>query len=104
MEGLRKQIYFKSLVVHENEVTPEVVHHISNLVSKKLPENLEMLRLSHCKINWKTTQMLLETFTSRCYLKKLELVKANLNEFSVPILGEVIKTARQITYLDISWN
>jgi hypothetical protein len=37
-------------------------------------------------------------------LKKLELVKANLNEFSVPILGEVIKTARQITYLDISWN
>jgi hypothetical protein len=59
LEALKKQIYFKSLVVHENEVTPAVVHHISNLVSKKLPENLEMLRLSHCKMNWKTTQMLL---------------------------------------------
>jgi len=59
LEGLNGQQFFKNLLVHENEIDERCVTHISNLVLKKMPENLEMLRLSHCKMNWKTTQMLL---------------------------------------------
>jgi hypothetical protein len=40
----------------------------------------------------------------KSFLKKLDLIKANLNEFSIATLCEVIQNSRSITSLDISWN
>jgi hypothetical protein len=58
----------------------ETIVKLSELLKKRPPENLEMLRMSHCKIDWKTSLFLLETLQkSGKYLKKLELVSANLN-------------------------
>jgi Ran GTPase-activating protein (RanGAP) involved in mRNA processing and transport len=105
LTGLLKQQGFRSLAIHENEFDSDCATTISNLLKKKPNEQLEDLRLSHCRINWKTTQQLLTTLsTQRCFLRKLQLVKANLNEFSTEILGDVLRFARSITHLDISWN
>jgi len=71
---------------------------------KKFPNNLETLRLSHCKINWRTTQDLLMAVKQRSFLRQLELIKVNLNEFSIKVLVDVIKENRTLTHLDISWN
>jgi len=46
----------------------------------KMPDNLEILRISNCKIGWKVTQELLDYIKLKSYLKKLDLIKANLNE------------------------
>jgi hypothetical protein len=50
------------------------------------------------------TENLLQNFKLRCSLKRLELVKANLNEFSVVTLGAVVRKAKRLEALDISWN
>jgi hypothetical protein len=46
----------------------------------------------------------MSTIRARSFLKKLELIKANLNDNTVQVLGEVIRTNRTLTHLDISWN
>jgi len=74
-------------------------------LKKRHPENLETLRLSHCKINWQYTNKLVNSVQKNGrFLKKLELVKVNLNEFGVKSLIEAIRTNKSITHLDISWN
>lgn len=70
-------------MIRENDIDSNCVQEITNLVRKRPPENLEVLRLSHCRINWKITKELLDNLKVRSYLRKLELVKANLNEFSI---------------------
>ena len=69
-----------------------------------MPDNLEGLRISHCKMNWKVTLELMNAIKSRSFLKRLELIKVNLNEFSIKVLTEVVRTNRNIMHLDISWN
>ena len=41
---------------------------------------------------------------SRNYLRKLSLVEAGLNDFSMANLCEVVKTQKTLQALDISWN
>jgi len=91
-------------MIRENDIDGNCVQEITNLVRKRQPESLEVLRLSHCKMNWKITKQLLENLKTKSYLRKLELVKANLNEFSIADLGEVVQNARALTHLDLSWN
>ena len=37
-------------------------------------------------------------------LRKLELVKANLNDLDVPDLKKIVQEAPFLAYLDLSWN
>lgn len=40
----------------------------------------------------------------RSSLRQLSLVKAGLNEFTIPCLVEILQTHKRLAYLDISWN
>ena len=82
IDGLNKQKYFKSLIIHENELDLLSVDKLTRLFSKKRPENLESLRISHCKMNSTITKELLDNIRKRCFLRKLELVKVNLDRNS----------------------
>jgi len=104
IDALPSLSYFKSLIVHENEIDLINLPSLGVLLNKKMPENLEHLRISHCKINWRTTQELLETIKQRCFLKKLELIEIKMNGESVQLLIDIIHRSKSITSLDISWN
>ncbi len=69
-----------------------------------MPENLEYLRLSHCKMPRIAVSNLLETIRDKCFLRKLELVKIGLYGDNVEQLSNIVKQSRSITHFDISWN
>ena len=37
-------------------------------------------------------------------LSQLSLVKAGLNEFSIPVLVQFVQSSKRLTNLDVSWN
>lgn len=73
-------------------------------INRSIPHNLEELKLINCKIHASTTYQLLETLNERSYIRKLALVKANLNEASIKVLVDYIRYQRFLIDLDISWN
>jgi hypothetical protein len=81
------------------------IEHFTTILKNKAPGNLELLRISHCNVSWDVTYKILEQIKANGRnLRKLELIKANFNERSIELLGNIVKTSRSITYLDISWN
>ena len=58
LDGLFKQSFFKQLIIHDNELNEESINCLEAILKKRHPENLETLRLSHCKINWAFTNNL----------------------------------------------
>ena len=103
VDALNQQKYFKSLIIHENELNSASIEKIAKLFNKRKPENLESLRLSHCRLNTKLAQELCDSLKRRCFLRKLELVNCNLKE-NVTALCRVIETNKHIVSLDLSWN
>ena len=81
--ALRNQSYFKTLAIHDNELNSKSVDELANLLRKKVPQNLDSLRISHCKMNLHDTHHLLNTIKTRCNLKTLDLIKVNLNSESI---------------------
>lgn len=104
LEGLTSQVGLKTLVIQNNEVSLECVPHIQNLLQRARPLNLDELHLYFCRINWQVTQQLLELLKEKTLLKRLSLVKANLNGITMQTIAEILGKARSLTDLDISWN
>jgi|LakMenEpi03Aug12_release.lakeMendotaPanAssembly.Ray.scaffolds.fasta_scaffold1433665_1 hypothetical protein len=69
-----------------------------------MPYHLAELSLYHCKIGWKQTFNLLQGIKIKNQLVKLSLVRAGINEFSIPILENLVKTSKTLKDLDLSWN
>jgi hypothetical protein len=91
VDRLTSLTYFKSLIIHDNDIDLSVIPGLSALLKKKMPENLEHLRISNCKINWETSTALVTTINEKCFLKKLELVDIKMNDACVELLLEIIE-------------
>jgi len=104
IEGMAYQQLFKVLTIRDNEVDESCIQALAPVLKRKMPSNLDELHLIDCKISWKTSLALVTNLKQKCYLRKLSLVKASLNEFSIKVLGEALKQMKTLTDLDISWN
>ena len=103
-EGLCYQKEIFNLTVQGNSLNENTVEHISKLLKRKVPDNLQELHLIHVKCVWSATDALIRSIRQRNYLRKLSLIEAGLNDFSLLHLCEVVRTQKTLMSLDISWN
>ena len=75
-----------------NTIEQASVAHIVELLKRRIPDNLSELHLMHAKFNWKATEDLLRGMRQRNYLRKLSLVSASLNDYSLQNLCDVVRT------------
>jgi hypothetical protein len=69
LSTLSKQTHFKSLAIYDNALDLESITHLGAILKKKMPENLEDLKLSHIKATPAVTAQLLTLLsTQRCFL------------------------------------
>ena len=104
MEGFSTQEELHNLTVQGNAVNENTVEQIAVMLKRKMPEHLQELHLIHAKVVWRATDDLLRQIRQRSYLRKLSLVEAGLNDFSLVNLCEVVRTQKTLQSLDISWN
>jgi hypothetical protein len=95
---------FKSIIYRNNEFGIKSAEAILNLVSRRQPFHLEELRINHCKVIPKTINYLLSELNKISYLSKLSLVESNLNNESISLLCQLLKTNKHLDHVDISWN
>ena len=62
------------------------------------------LHLIEAKCRESATELLLDNMKERTYLRKLSLVRSSINDKSFKSLVGLVKTAKMLTSLDISWN
>ena len=63
------------------------------------------MHLKHCKMTAKVTYELLYSFNrTKNFIRSLSLVNVNLNGSNYRELCQLIRTARHLQELDISWN
>lgn len=103
IQGLKKLKACKKLVYRYNIFMHKSVAEIEDLLSKKLPNNLEELRIENCKIEQGVTRKLVKML-HRSSLRKLSLVNANLLEDSFEDLCLFVDDASYLQEIDVSWN
>ncbi|CDW89852.1 UNKNOWN [Stylonychia lemnae] len=103
LEGLNYVTDLKSIIYKSNEFGSKSLKMLKPLIAKSLPYHLEELRIINCKISSTTTDELLNCLYDRCFLRKLALVNANLQESGMKTLINYLQESR-LTDLDISWN
>jgi len=74
------------------------------MLKRKVPDHLQELHLIHTKAVWRATDDLVRHMRQKNYLRKLSLVEAGLNDFSLVNLCEVVRTQKTLVSLDVSWN
>lgn len=74
----------------------KAVEQISALLKRRVPNNLQELHLLHAKCVWRATDELVRSMRSRNYLRKLSLVEAGLNDFSMEHVCEVVRTQKSL--------
>lgn len=52
---------FKTLSIKDNEIDEKCVDLILNLTKRRLPDQLDHLNISFCKIGWNDTEKLLKS-------------------------------------------
>ena len=57
-----------------------------------MPDHLQELHLIHTKAVWRATDDLVKAMRQRNYLRKLSLVEAGLNDFSMANLCRIVQT------------
>ena len=95
---------FTHLIVEGNNINEQAIDVLLHLVKRKIPDNMQELHFIHAKCVWRATNELLKQMKGRNYLRKLSLVEAGLNEFSLKPLTEMVAKQKTLIYLDISWN
>ena len=103
IEGLKKLKACKKLVYRYNIFMHKSLVEIEDLLAKKLPNNLEELRIENCRIEQGVTRQLMKML-KRSSLRKLSLVNANLLEDSFEDLCQFVDDANYLQEIDVSWN
>lgn len=85
-----------NLTIQGSAINEKTVEQISNMLKRKVPDHLQELHFLHAKAVWRATDELLRNMRVRNYLRKLSLVEAGLNDFSMVHLCEVIKTSKTL--------
>ena len=73
-------------------------------MERKIPNELEELRIENCTIETTVTARLLEQINNKRYLKKLGLVNANFSVNAMKYLSLFVEHAPYLIDLDLSRN
>ena len=105
LEALVARADTRKLVVANNDVGPLSSAQIIKLLGKPQPNNLDELRLIACKAQGPVVIDVLESVREGyCYLKRLGLVKMQLNGAGVGMLIDALPSFPYLVELDLSWN
>ena len=84
--GIKKLKNFKKIVYRYNVFQQESYNALRPILAAKIPNHLEELRIENCQMSEDIVTQLLETLTTRCFLKALGLVKIGLTELNWPLM------------------
>ncbi|CDW72588.1 UNKNOWN [Stylonychia lemnae] len=104
LQGVESQDDFKQIILCRNHVGKYSTAVLSNILKRTFPKNLEDLRITNCKITSTCSANILISIKESLYLKRLSLVKANLSDYCIGLLSQVLTSSRHLIDLDISWN
>ena len=95
---------FKKIVYRYNTFHWKSLKELTNILTRKIPNQLEELRIENCKIEPSLTTALLEALNEKCYLKKLSLVNANFTVEAFNYLCDFVRESYYLEEIDLSWN
>ena len=95
----------RKLVIANNEIGPRSVEQLLSLLQKPLSQCLHDLKLVGCKTQGPAIMKLLERVRDgNSNLKKLGLVRMQLNAACVGVLIDALPSFPYLVELDLSWN
>ena len=103
-QGLQNLFQLKSVTLRHVSLGAQFVEQLKGIFAKFFPNNVDELRIENCKITKEDSIELCRALNGECYLKKLSLVQANLDEECILELSYYVENNRYIQDLDISKN
>ena len=104
LNGILKLKDFKKIIYRQNTFAELSLEKLWKILLRKIPNNLEELRIENCKIERTITSELIDKINHRCYLEKLGLVNANISIAAFKGLCVFIEKSPHLRDLDLSWN
>lgn len=91
IEGITQQKRIEVLMISGNAVNETSIQHIGTLLKNRVPDQLQELHFIHAKVVWRATEMLLKQLRQKNCIRKLSLVDAGINDYSMKNLCEFIR-------------
>jgi len=103
LEGLSKLHRLKKFACSNNQMMGGSVHFLTKIINNPKPVHLDELRLNNCKLSRNFTADLLTELNDK-HVRKLSLIKCNLDHSNIIGLRTLIENSQVLIDLDISWN
>ena len=103
LSGLLHQEFFKIFICRGNSIGSNSAIHLSEFFRRRIPKNIDELRLIECKIASSAIDDLLADLASS-QIRKVALADAGLTESNFGHILTLVRESRDLVELDISWN
>ena len=104
LEGLTELSQMRSLVLRRTTISEESIPHISELMVKIFPNNLNVLKIEKCHISKEATFDLVSALKERNYVRVLSLVSVSFDTESIEVFCQLLEKKNFIEELDLSDN
>jgi len=104
LQGMLRLTRIKSLIYRRNEFGELTAVLFSDVMKRYMPYNLEELRIERCDVSKVGLQILLEQLANQNYLRRLALVKVQIDEFAALRIVDFVTHSRYLFELDLSYN
>jgi len=94
-----KKIAYRNSIFHWRSL-----RELEPFIDRKIPNNLEELRIEYCKIDPSTTTSLIESLYERRHLRRLSLVNVDFTDESFNCLCWFVLESYHLEQIDLSWN
>ena len=104
LRGIKKLKDFKKIVYRHNVFLDKSLKEMKGVLERRIPNHLEELRLENCRIEPKITRELVDLFAGACYIKRIGLVDAKLQDDTMDKFCSFVADSAYLEEIDISYN